>query len=163
MTDKTYQSYMSYPRVMRTLFLILMLQTCSLALSEAEPAKIIGSWKVEITFPNGETRSLRFDAQDAGKGALQLADPQSNTWGTAKPAEAKWTLSDRNTVFFSGAVEFPLGNVGRDPGKLVCNGKFESENLITGEAEFSPSIGDRPTKSGTFRAIRAPGGKGDQK
>ena len=58
---------------------------------------------------------------------------------------------------FSGAVEFPIGNVGRDAGMLVCKGKFETENLITGEVSFSPLVGDRPSKSGTFKAIRAAG------
>ena len=124
---------------------------------------MIGSWKVEITFPNGDNRSLRFEAQEAGKGSLLLVDAKANAWGTAKPSEAKWTRGSENTVTFSGAVEFPLGNVGRDPGTLVCNGKFETENLITGEVDFSPAIGDRPSKSGTFRAIRSPGGKNDQK
>jgi len=61
-------------------------------------------------------------------------------------------------VTFSGGVEFPIGNVGRDPGTLVFKGKFETESLITGEVEFSPLIGDRPSKSGTFKAIRAAGG-----
>ena len=63
---------------------------------------------------------------------------------------------------FSGAVEFPIGNVGRDPGTLVFRGKFETESLIAGEVEFSPLVGDRPSKSGTFKAIRAADGKSDQ-
>jgi hypothetical protein len=117
---------------------------------------MIGHWKVEVTFPNGESRSLHFEAQDAGKGSLLLVDARSNAWEGTKPSEAKWTVGADNTVTFSGAVEFPLGNVGRDPGKLVCKGKFETENLITGEVEFSPLVGDRATKTGTFRAIRTP-------
>jgi hypothetical protein len=59
---------------------------------------------------------------------------------------------------FSGPVEFMLGNVGRDAGTLVCKGKFETESLITGEVEFSPLVGDGPSKSGTFKAIRVAGG-----
>jgi hypothetical protein len=37
---------------------------------------------------------------------------------------------------------------------LTCKGKFESADLISGEAEFSPSVGDRPSKHGTFKAVR---------
>ena len=56
---------------------------------------------------------------------------------------------------FSGPVEFLLGNVGRDAGTLTCKGKFETADLISGEVEFSPSVGDRPSKHGTFKAVRA--------
>jgi hypothetical protein len=119
---------------------------------------MIGSWKVGITFTNGESRSLRFDARDSGKGSLLLLDPRSTVWGSAKPSEAKWTQGDGNSVTFSGAVEFLIGNVGRDAGTLVFKGKFETESLITGEVEFSPLVGDGPSKSGTFKAIRAAGG-----
>src|SRR5205823_267838 len=142
---------------------ILLVQICSAGLTQAQPPNMIGSWKVEITFPNGDNRSLRFEAQAAGKGSLLLVDARSNSWEPAKPSEAKWTLGAENAVTFSGAVEFPIGNVGRDPGTLVCKGKFETENLITGEVEFSPLVGDRPSKSGKFRAIRTTGGNGDQK
>jgi hypothetical protein len=31
--------------------------------------------------------------------------------------------------------------------------------LIVGEVEFSPLVGDRPSKSGTFKAIRTAEGK----
>ena len=75
-----------------------------------------------------------------------------------KPSEAKWSQGDQKSVTFSGPMEFPLGNVGRDAGMLVFKGKFETESLITGQVEFSPLVGDGPSKSGTFKAIRAAGG-----
>jgi len=55
-------------------------------------------------------------------------------------------------------VEFMIGNVGRDAGTLVFKGKFETESSIRGEVEFGPLVGDRPSKCGTFKAIRAGGG-----
>ena len=122
-------------------------------MSQAQSTNVIGRWNIEITFPNGDNRSLRFEAQDAGKGSFLLVDPRSNVWEPTKPSEAKWTQGDGNSVTFSGAVEFPIGNVGRDAGTLVCKGKFETESLITGEVEFSPLVGDGPSKSGTFKAI----------
>jgi hypothetical protein len=52
-------------------------------------------------------------------------------------------------------VEFLIGNVGRDAGTLTCTGKFETADLITGEADFSPLVGERPSKLGSFKASRA--------
>jgi hypothetical protein len=139
------------------ILLLIALMCCS-TLAEAQSMNLIGRWNVEITFANGDHRSLRFDAQGAGKGALLLRDPRSDFWEGAKSSEAKWTQGERSAVTFSGAVEFPIGNVGRDAGTLVCKGKFETESLITGEVEFSPLVGDRPSKLGTFKAVRAGGG-----
>ena len=56
---------------------------------------------------------------------------------------------------FSGPVEFLIGNVGRDAGTLVFKGKFEKADLIAGEVEFSPLVGERPSKHGSFKAVRA--------
>ncbi len=139
----------------RTLLLMLIAQT--VAVSQAESPNVIGRWNIEITFPNDEHRSLRLDAQDGGKGTLLLVDPKARVWGSTTPSEAKWTRSDDNSVTFSGAVEFMLGNVGRDAGTLVFKGKFDKADLITGEVEFSPLVGDRPSKHGTFKAVRAGG------
>ena len=139
------------------LILIIFAQLFGVGLSQMQSSNVIGSWKVEITFADGNHRSLQFDAQGAGKGSLLLLDPKSNVWGPAKPSEAKWTQSDEGAVMFSGPVEFPLGNVGRDAGKLVCKGKFQTAGLITGTVEFSPLVGDGPSKSGTFKATRAEG------
>jgi hypothetical protein len=137
------------------LILMVFAQICGAALSQAQSPNMIGAWKVEITFTNGESRSLRFDAQGAGKGTFLLLDPKLNVWGPAKPSEAKWSQEQGNSVTFSGPVEFMLGNVGRDAGTLVFKGKVQTESLIAGEVEFSPLVGDRPSKSGTFKAVRA--------
>ena len=118
-------------------------------------ADMIGRWNVEINFADGNKRSLRFDAQDGGKGTFLLLDPTLKVWGPAKPSEAKWTPGDQNSVKFSGAVEFPIGNVGRDPGTLMFKGKFETPDAITGEVEFAPLVGERPSKHGTFKATRS--------
>jgi hypothetical protein len=132
--------------------LILMLMSDVIS---AEAPNLIGSWRLEISFPNGEQRHVRFDAQSDGKGALMVADPKSKVWGNAKPSEAKWSRVEGNAITFSGPVEFMLGNVGRDAGTLTFKGKFETPDLITGDVEFSPLVGDGPSKHGTFRATRA--------
>ncbi len=138
--------------------LILFAQLCSIAMAQTQSPNLIGRWNVEITFANGEHRSLRFDAQGEGKGTFLLLDPKLNVWGPAKPSEGKWSRGEGNSVTFSGPVEFMIGNVGRDAGTLVFKGKFETADLITGEVEFSPLVGERPSKHGTFKAVRANGG-----
>src|SRR2546427_2625492 len=137
---------------------MVVAQTCIAALSHAQSPNMIGSWKVDITFTNGESRSLRFDAQSEGKGTFLLLDPRLRVWGPGKPSEAKWTQGEGTSVTFSGPVEFMLGNVGRDAGMLVFKGKFETPDLITGEVEFSSIVGDQRSKHGTFKAVRAGGG-----
>ena len=113
-----------------------------------------GSWNIEISFANEQHRFLRFDAQSDGTGTLTVADAKSKAWGGANPSEAKWTRDEGNSVTFSGAVEFLIGNVGRDAGKLTLKGKFETPDSITGEVEFSPLVGERPSKHGKFKAVR---------
>ena len=141
---------------MRVAFILIFgLITQSIAMSEGQIPNVIGTWKVEITFANNEHRSVRFDARADGKGSLAVADPKSKVWDGSKPSEAQWSRGEENSVTFSGAVEFLLGNVGRDAGMLTCKGKFETPDSITGEAEFSPLVGDRPSKHGTFKAVRA--------
>ena len=132
---------------------MLILQT--VVLSQAQSPDLIGTWKIEITFANEQPRSLRFDAQGDGKGSFLVLDPRLKAWGPAKPSEAKWSRGEGNSVTFSGPVEFLLGNVGRDTGTLTCKGKFESADVISGEVEFSPSVGDRPSRHGTFKAVRS--------
>jgi hypothetical protein len=134
-----------------------MLIAQTVTVSQAQSPNVIGNWNVEIIFANDEHRSVRFDAQGDGKGTLTTADPQSKAWGAAKPSEAKWTGGEGNSMTFSGPMEFLVGNVGRDAGTLVFKGKFETPDLITGEVEFSPLVGERPSKHGTFKAVRAKG------
>ena len=125
--------------------------------SSAQSPNLIGRWNVEITFANDEHRSVRFEAQPDGKGSLLLLDAKMNVWEPAKPSEAKWNRGEGNAVTFSGPMKFMIGNVGRDAGTLAFKGKFETTDLITGEVEFSPLVGERPSKHGTFRATRVSG------
>lgn len=136
------------------LILILILITRSITVSEAQSPNVMGTWKVEITFVNDEHRSVHFDARTDGKGSLVAADPRSRVWDGSKASDAQWSRGQENAITFSGPVEFLIGNVGRDAGTLTCKGKFETADLITGEAEFSPLVGDGPSKLGTFKAVR---------
>jgi hypothetical protein len=142
-------------RTTPALIVILIAQMFCGVLAQGQSSNMIGRWNVEINFADGNKRSLRFDAQGDGKGTFLLLDPMLSRWGPAKPSEAKWTPADQNSVTFSGAVEFPLGNVGRDAGTLMFKGKFETPDSITGEVEFAPLVGERPSKHGTFKAVRS--------
>ena len=137
-----------------SIVILIALMFCG-ALAQGQSSNMIGRWNVEINFADGSRRSLRFDAQADGKGTFLLLDPMLSRWGAAKPSEAKWTPADQTSVTFSGAVEFPLGNVGRDPGTLMFKGKFETPDSIRGEVEFAPLVGERPSKHGTFKAVRS--------
>ena len=143
-----------------TLIVIVLAQMLGSGLSQSAASKVIGSWKVEIAFPNGENRSFQFEARESGKGSFLLLDPKLKVWGPAKPSEAKWTQGEGDSVMLSGRVEFLLGNVGRDAGTLVLHGKFGNDSTITGEAKFFRGDEDqadpKPTaaKSGTFKATR---------
>jgi hypothetical protein len=145
------------------LILILLAQIVGIALCQAQLSNLIGRWEVEITFGNGEERSLRFEAWDGGTGSFLLLDPRSKAWGPAKPSKAKWTPGNDGSVLLSGPVEFPLGNIGRDPGTLVFKGKFGTDGTIKGTAEFFHLDQDpkdpkaKPSKSGSFKAVRSSG------
>jgi hypothetical protein len=141
-------------RTTRVFVTTLIAQTFFVAMAHAQSPTVIGSWNIEIAFGDGTKRSLRLDAQEAGKGTLLVLDPRLKVWGPGKPSEAKWSREDPNAVTFSGQVEFMLGNVGRDAGTLTFKGKFENADLITGEVDFAPLVGDRPTRHGTFKATR---------
>jgi hypothetical protein len=136
------------------LVLISILISESIAVSETPSPNFIGIWNVEITFANNEHRTVRFEAVADGKGSLAAADPRSKVWGGSKPSEAQWSQGEQNSITFSGPVEFLIGNVGRDAGILTCKGKFETPDSMSGEADFSPLVGERPSKFGRFKAVR---------
>jgi hypothetical protein len=124
-----------------------------------QSSDLVGRWKIEITFEQNSKRSLRFDAEDSGKGSL-LLEPRSNWDEPANPSQAKWTVGREKRVTISGPVTFPIGNVGREPGVLVFKGAFKSETTITGEIAFFSMDQDpmdpksTPSKTGKFEATK---------
>jgi len=124
-----------------------------------QSSDLVGRWKIDITFENQSKRSLRFDAEDSGTGSL-LLEPRSNWDEPAKPSQAKWTAGREKRVTILGPVEFPIGNVGREPGVLVLKGVFKSGSKITGDVAFFSMDQDpmdpkaTPSKTGKFEATR---------
>jgi len=148
-------------RLTTAFVLILLAQLFSADSSQAQSSNVIGNWKVEINFNNGLKRVLRFEALALGKGSFLPEGPGPAWVDPAQPSTAAWTQPDQASVTFSGPVQFPLGNVGIDRGTLVLKGKIGADGAITGEASFfslhqdSPDSTGKPSKAGTFRAIRA--------
>lgn len=124
----------------------------------AQVPAVQGRWRIDIAFTDTSRHGFRFETLDPGKGALLLLDTRSSLLDPAAPTAAEWTQTG-NSVTFSGAVEFPIGNVGRDPGKLVFNGTFDGTDLISGDVKFFQIRPDQkdpsePAKTGTFKATR---------
>ncbi len=141
------------------LILLFAALNCSVDAARPQSSDLVGRWKIEITFQNKSKRSLRFDAEDSGKGSL-LLEARSNWDEPAKPSQAKWTAGAEKRVTILGPVEFPIGNVGRETGILVFKGAFKSESIITGDVAFFPMDQDpmdpnaTPSKTGKFEATR---------
>lgn len=138
----------------RLLILCLIALVCWVPLTQGQSPKMTGKWNIKVSFAAGGQHSLRLDAQGDGKATFVVMDPIAKAWGETKPSAVTWTRGEGNSVTFSGPMEFLIGNVGRDAGTLTCKGKFETDDLITGEVEFSPLVGDGPSKHGTFKAVR---------
>jgi len=149
----------SIMRIGLTFILFLAAHTWLGNLARPQSSDLVGQWKVDITFENRSPRSLRFVAEESGMGSLSL-EPRDNWEEPGKPKQAKWTIGAAKRVTFSGPVEFPIGNVGREPGVLVFKGAFESESKITGEIALFSMDQDpsdpkaTPSKSGKFKATR---------
>ena len=138
----------------RAVILVIAVNIFSMVVAKADSPNVTGSWKIDITFANDQHRFVRFDAQNDGKATVTVTDPQSKVWAGSKPSQANWTSGEGKSVTFSGPVEFQIGNVGRDAGTLTLKGKFDTPDSIAGEVDFSPLVGDGPSKHGTFKAVR---------
>ena len=149
-----------------TLALILLFSTPNAsplsALTQAPNA--IGRWQVDFTFTDMVSHVLRFDAEDAGKGTYLLVDRRSSLLEPPETSKAEWMQSVIDgKVTISGPIEFPIGNVGRDPGMLVFTGVFDTTDSISGDVAFfrfvqdSKDVEKTPSKTGKFRATRITG------
>jgi hypothetical protein len=143
----------------RFLTLVLVIAAQSSGGREKAP-DLVGRWKVEFTFLGTEKHDLEFDARASSEGTFLLLDARSNLLPPAEPAKATWKRLEPSQVTFSGEIEFPIGNVGRNPGILVFKGRFESRTSISGSVAFfaqgqnpnDPKV--VPTKTGKFTAER---------
>ena len=141
------------------LILLLAGDACVAVTTPAQAGGFAGRWQVDVSFTDASRHSLRFDAKASGTGSLLLQDPRSSLVEPAEPSDAKWTQTGEK-VTFSGLVEFPLGNVGRETGTLLFKGTLETNDAVTGDVTFYSANQDPadpnavPSKKGTFKATR---------
>ena len=142
------------------LILVVATLTCCLSGVQAQAPSLVGRWQINLVFTNTARHMMRFDAQLSGKGSYLLLDAGSSLLEPAKASDAEWTQTGVNAVDFSGPIEFPIGNVGRNPGTLVFKGTFEAADTISGDVAFFPIGQDprdaaaAPSQTGTFKATR---------
>src|SRR6188474_785087 len=116
------------------LFLVIASQSYPSLPVALQSAGVAGRWQIEFSFSDTSHHTLRFDAEDSGNGTYLLLDTVSNLVEPAQLSKAEWTQpAGSNQITISGMIEFPIGNVGRDPGTLVFKGTFETADLITGD------------------------------
>src|SRR5436190_12350949 len=74
----------------RPLILIGLVQLFLGGIAEAQNAKLVGAWTVEVSFENGQNRSLRFEARASGKGSFALLGAGLKAWIPPQTGEATW-------------------------------------------------------------------------
>jgi len=142
------------------MILLVATQTCCLSRVQAQAPSLVGRWQIALIFTNTARHTLRFDAQVSGKGSYLLLNAGSSLLEPPKASDAEWTQTGVNAVDFSGPIEFPIGNVGRNAGTLVFKGTFETTDTISGDVAFFPIGQDPkdatavPSQTGTFKATR---------
>jgi hypothetical protein len=138
-----------------SVFVVLPSQTVT-----AQPASLVGRWRVKFTIPGIGEKNLVFDAQAKGSGSFLLLDAGPDNKPADSALTAAWVESSNNRVSFSGEVELPLGTCCRELGTLVFKGKQTSRGSISGRAIFIGITEDEEnsngfrTGSGTFTATR---------
>ena len=120
--------------------------------AQAPTATLSGRWKVEFILSDSRPHAIQFDADDSGAGTFLLLDKVSSLV-EVHPTKATWSQLT-SEVTFSGDMEFPLGNVGREVGTLTFTGALTSPQAFSGEVSFVNVSKDQPTKNGTFSATR---------
>ncbi|MGE0103129.1 MAG: hypothetical protein AB7H86_21765 [Blastocatellales bacterium] len=142
------------------MLLLFGANTCSDFLPRSQSSDLAGKWKIEITFEKQDSRTLSFEADESGTGSLKLEGERSNWDEPAKPTKAKWMVESGKQMIIIAPIEFPIGNVGREPGILRLKGVFESESRLKGELAFFRMDQDpmdpneTPSKTGKFHAVR---------
>jgi hypothetical protein len=89
--------------------------------SKIQSPQLTGRWLIEFTLGSNQHR-LQFDAEPSGEGSFLLLDIRSSLVDPATSTEAVWNFKGQSaSVYFfdvSGDIEFPIGNAGREVGRL---------------------------------------------
>ncbi len=83
----------------------------------AQEPSLTGLWEIEFTLRSQPYR-VQFSAQNSGEGSFLVLDNRSSL----SPGKANWRLAGQSSAIYlfllSGAIEFPLGNVGLETGTI---------------------------------------------
>ncbi len=104
-------------RIKLSVFPLLMMAFCSSVLPQANTPTLAGRWLFEFILRNQSYR-LQVDAQASGEATFRLLDYR----GSEVVSKASWRMGGQSAAIFvfliNGAIEFPLGNVGREVGTI---------------------------------------------
>jgi hypothetical protein len=85
--------------------------------ANAQEPSLSGLWDIEFTLRSQEYR-VQFRARNSGEGSFLVLDNRSSL----SPGKATWRLVGQSPAIYlftlSGAIEFPLGNAGRETGTI---------------------------------------------
>jgi hypothetical protein len=128
----------------------------------AQPANLVGRWRVKFNLSGIGEKNLIFDARAGGAGSFLLLDAGPDNKPAVVPLSAAWSETTNNRVSFSGEVELPIGTCCREIGTLIFKGKLSSNDTITGKTVFIGITEDEEnlngfrSTSGSFTATRVP-------
>lgn len=152
-------------RQMRFVFILLAVMTVTVQArlpqaGTAPVAKLPGRWRVKFIVSGAGQKNLIFDAKVNRSSSFRLLDTGPDGKPVAEPLSAVWSELTNRRVSFAGQVELPLGTCCREIGTVIFNGKFDSDNSISGKLVFVTNIDEEEspykfrTEMGTFTAVR---------
>ncbi|MGI8897816.1 MAG: hypothetical protein ACR2IB_05425 [Pyrinomonadaceae bacterium] len=134
--------------------------------SRAQDGNLTGNWIIELRLDIDRTpHKIEFDAEQSGTGRFLLLDRTSSR-NTIVPTQATWSVLARDRsakIRISGAIEFPVGNVGRKAGKITFVGTIENLDTISGSTTFVNIASSEIVQAGSFvvkRDISSPAPSG---
>jgi hypothetical protein len=134
-------------------------QTASVQATSKSPqsAKLSGKWRFRFTFPDVGEKNVIFESRSKGSGTFLFLDTEPDNKPLLASVPALWTQTTNDRLNFAGEVELPYGHCCRETGTLIFNGKFRTDNSISGKAVFITSTEDENligfrTMVGTFTA-----------
>ena len=122
------------------LFIWITTLFCQPIVSQRAPATLAGNWLFEFNLRN-QTYRLQFNAQTSGDATIRLLDSRVND----VVSKASWRLGGESAAIYvfiiNGAIEFPLGNVGREAGTIEFSASADLRfpiKSLRGQGQYHP-------------------------
>ncbi len=127
-------------RISINLFLLFATLFCKPVLPQTPPVTLAGHWLFEFNLRNQNVR-LQFDAQASGEATIRLLDNRVNE----VVSKASWRVGGQSAAVYvfiiNGAIEFPLGNVGREVGTIEFSASADLRlpvKSLRGQGQYHP-------------------------